>query len=101
MSRRLREVLKGSQDYNLDNNSEAVSESKYASKRRDLIKNAEDDLKKAEANKMAAAYGYSEPNKYSWQQGKGKKRTKRNRSKRNHSKKSRSKKLRSKKNNKK
>jgi len=91
MSRRLREIIKDSEDYNLDNNSEAVSASKYASKRRDLIKNAEDDLKKAEANKMAAAYGYSEPNKYSWQQGKGKKRTRKNLSKKSRSKKSRSK----------
>ena len=91
MSRRLKEVLKVSEDYNLDNNSETISESKYASKQRNLVKNAEDDLKKAEANKMAAAYGYSEPNKYSWQQGKGKKRTKRNRSKKSRSKKSRSK----------
>jgi hypothetical protein len=91
MSRRLKGVLEDSKDYNLDNNSEAISESKYASRRRDLIKNAEDDLKKAEANKMAAAYGYSEPNKYSWQQGKGRKRTRRNRSKKSRSKRSRSK----------
>lgn len=91
MSRRLKGVLEDSKDYNLDNNSEAVSESKYASKRRDLIKNADDDLKKAEANRMAASYGYPEPNKYSWQQGKGRKRTRRNRSKKSRSKKSRSK----------
>lgn len=90
MSRRLKEVMKDSQDYNLDNN----SESKYVSKRRDLVKNAEDDLAKAEANKMAAAYGYPEPNKYSWQQGKGKKRTRRSRSKRSRSKRSRSKRYR-------
>lgn len=92
MSRRLKEVMKDSQDYNLDNN----SESKYVSKRRDLVKNAEDDLAKAEANKMAAAYGYPEPNKYSWQQGKGKKRTRRNRSKRSRSNKSHSKRSHSK-----
>jgi hypothetical protein len=91
MSRRLREVIKDSNNYNLDNNSEAISESKYASKQRNLIKNAEDDLKKAEANRMAAAYGYPEPNKYSWQQGKGKKRTRRSRLKKSHSKKSHSK----------
>jgi hypothetical protein len=87
MSRRLKEAIKESQDYNL----ETVSESKYASKQRNLVKNAEDDLKKAEANRMAAAYGYPEPNKYSWQQGKGKKRTRRNRLKKSRSKKSRSK----------
>lgn len=94
MSHRLKSVLEDSKDYNLDNN----SESKYVSKRRDLVKNAEEDLAKAEANKMAAAYGYPEPNKYSWQQGKGRKHTRKNRSKKSHSNKSRSKRYHSKRN---
>lgn len=73
MSRRLRDVLSEASKYD-----EASSKSS-ATKLKDLVTNAEKDYHNAIANKMAEAYGYTAPNKVSWEKPKGGKRKTRGR----------------------
>lgn len=83
MSRRLREVLSDASKYEND------ASKSSATKLKDLVANAEKDYHNAIANKMAEAYGYTAPNKVSWEKPKGGKRKTRGRKSRRNLKRSR------------
>lgn len=71
MSKRFREALAQSDNYNLD-----TPKQTSANKLRSLIQNSHLDEEKEKANKMALHYGYNPPNKLSYQTGKGNKKSK-------------------------